>query len=118
MSVLILVCAIVSLILLCINICTEYKCSDIIKRELPVSFLSLVIVLAIFNISFEFDSNNLYKPKENNMVIIKCTNSGDENVKYTCKIANENGEEIGKRFRFVDDIGKYNIGDTITFNIK
>jgi hypothetical protein len=117
MSILILVCAIVSLILLCINICTEYKCSDIIKRELPLSSLSLVVVSAIFNISYEFDSNNLYKPKESNMVIVKCTNIGDDNVKYTCKIANENGE-IGKHFRFVDDIGKYNIGDTITFNIK
>lgn len=117
MSIVILVLAVVNAIVLCINICTEYKRSDIIKRELPLAFLSLVIVFAIFNISFEFDSNNLYNPKENNMVIVKCTNIGDDNVKYTCKIASEYGP-IGKQFRFVDDMGKYNIGDTITFNKK
>lgn len=117
MSILILICAIVSSILLCINICTEYECSDIIKCELPLLSLSLIIVLSVFNVIFEFDSDSLYNHKENNMVIIKCTNIGDENVKYTCKIANENGT-AGKYFRFVDDIGKYNIGDTITFNIK
>ena len=113
MSILILIFVILILILLCIAE-DEYKR---IRSLLVIAIIPMLLVLATLNVVFDFRSNTLYNHKEYNMVIIKCTNVDDDCVKYTCKIANEN-VTIGKHFRFVDDIGRYNVGDTITFNKK
>ena len=114
MSIAILVFSVLAFIFaLLIWICNDER-SDIFLPIMVLCF-GILFILCIFNISFERNSNEIYNPLDKNMVITNCKIDG-EYTKYTYNIKDKDGYTVGKKYRFIDDIGKYNIGDTITFN--
>lgn len=114
MSIAILVFSILVFIFASLICMCDDKYSDIF---LPIMVLCFGILLTLcdFNIILERNSDVIYNPHDKNIVITNYEIDG-EYAKYTYNIKNNDGYNVGKKYRFIDDIGKYNIGDTIVFN--
>ena len=111
MNIAILVFSVLSFILALLIWMCDNKCFD---AFITLCF-GILFVLCVFNISFERNSDVIYNPHDKNMVITNYK-IDEEYTKYTYNIKNKDGYMVGKKYMFVDDIGKDNIGDTITFN--
>ena len=76
----------------------------------------LGMLLCLFNFYFEYTPKGIYNSQYNKMVITNYKNYNGY-IKYTYRIKNNNGY-VGKKYHFIDNMGKFDIGDTITFNKK
>ena len=111
MAVALLVSSFLSFTLLILS--TELDIEGKIIRPLVKICVFITTVLCMVNISFE-GASYLYAPCDDYSLVVKQIKYGKENTcLYKCYILDENDVWVGKYFKFYDELGKFNVGDTL-----
>lgn len=111
MAVALLVSGVLSFILLILD--TELDIEGKIFTALKIICIFITTFLCVVNISLE-GASDLYAPCNDYSLVVKQIKYSKENTcLYKCYTLDENDVWVGKYFRFYDELGKFNVGDTL-----
>lgn len=109
MEIVIFVLIIISVILTTLEKTTDFKCN-----YLMATLYTSLIFLSLFNLVET--RKNIVNNNTNNLIVTSIKiNDNNKKCKYNCKFYTGKNKysESTIRYRFYDEIGKFNIGDTL-----